>query len=146
MKLVLTLAVALLATAPALAQTSAQDPPPAAGGATATPITPGEAAGAHAAPGASTEPSPAAPAPPAAPVAAADIGKAVDCATLSQQYGDALTALTGPTAKTPLDEAVKTTGNEQAGAGRKACMAHDYDAGLDSLRQAISTLGKKPIA
>ena len=83
-------------------------------------------------PGATTEASPAAPAPPAEPVAkAADIAKAVDCATLSQQFGDTLTALTAPTAKTPLDETVKTTSSEQAGAGRKACMAHDYEAGLD---------------
>jgi hypothetical protein len=146
MRLVLTLVFAMLAAAPVLAQTSAQEPPAAAGGATATPIAPGEAAGAHSAPGATTEASPAAPAPPAAPVAkAADIAQAVDCATLSQQFGDTLTALTAPTAKTPLDEAVKTTSSEQAGAGRKACMAHDYPAGLDSLRQAITTLGKKPI-
>ena len=97
-------------------------------------------------PGATTEASPAAPAPPAEPVAkVADIGKAVDCATLSQQFGDTLTALTAPTAKTPLDETVKTTSSEQAGAGRKACMAHDYEAGMAGLRQAIGTLGKKPI-
>ena len=146
MKLVLLLMSGLLAAPAALAQTAAQEPPAAAGGATATPITPGEAAGAHSAPGATPAPSPAAPAPPAEPVAkAADIGKAVDCATLSQQFGDTLTALTAPTAKTPLDETVKTTSSEQAGAGRKACMAHDYEAGLASLRQAIGTLGKKPI-
>jgi hypothetical protein len=146
MKLMLTLAVGVLAAVPALAQTAAQDPPAAAGAATATPITPGEAAGAHAAPGATTEASPAAPVPPAEPVAkTADIVKAVDCATLSQQFGDTLTALTAPTAKTPLDETVKTMSSEQAGAGRKACMAHDYEVGTDSLRQAITTLGKKPI-
>jgi hypothetical protein len=74
-----------------------------------------------------------------------DLAKAVDCATLSQQFGDTLTALTAPTAKTPLDEAAKTASLDQAGAGRKACMAHDYDAGMDQLRQAIGTLGKRPI-
>jgi hypothetical protein len=147
MRLVLVLISGVLAApAAALAQTSAQEPPAAAGGATATPITPGEAAGAHSAPGASTEASPAAPAPPAEPTPkVADVARAVDCATLSQQFGDTLTALTAPTAKAPLDEAVKTTSSEQAGAGRKACMAHDYGAGMDSLRQAITTLGKKPI-
>lgn len=146
MKLVLMLAAGMLAALPAMAQTSATEPPAAAGGATATPITPGQAAGADSAPGATTEPSPAAPPAPAEPVArVADVAKAVDCATLSQQFGDTLTALTAPTAKPPLDETVKTTSGEQAGAGRKACMAHDYEAGLASLRQAITTLGKKPI-
>ena len=145
MKLVLVVMAGLLGASTAQAQTSAQEPPAAAGGATATPITP-EASGAHSAPGGTTEASPAAPPVPAAPEAkVADIGKAVDCATLSQQFGDTLTALTAPTAKTPLDEGVKTTSSEQAGAGRKACMAHDYEAGMASLRQAIGTLGKKPI-
>lgn len=145
MKLVLLALISLLAVPAAIAQNAAQEPP-AAGGATATPITPGEGAGAHGAPGASSEASPAAPAPPAEPVQkAADIAKAVDCATLSQQFGDTLTALTAPTAKAPLDEAVKATSSEQAGTGRKACMAHDYAVGMDSLREAITTLGKKPI-
>ena len=144
MKLVLLLMSGLLAAPAALAQTAAQEPPAAAGGATATPITPGEAAGAHSAPGATTEPSPAAPAPPAEPVAkVADIGKAVDCATLSQQFGDTLTALTAPTAKTPLDETVKTTSSEQAGAGRKACMAHDYEAGLGEPAAGDRHLGQE---
>ena len=74
-----------------------------------------------------------------------DIVQAVRCATLSQQFGDTLTALTGPTAKTKLDEGVKNTSSEQAGAGRKACMTHEYEAGMEQLRQAITTLGKKPI-
>jgi hypothetical protein len=145
MKLVLTLMAALLAAPAVMAQNSAQEPPAAAGGATATPITP-ESSGAHSAPGATTEASPAAPPVPASAAQAPDIAKAVDCATLSQQFGDTLTALTAPTAKTPLDEAVKTASTEQAGAGRKACMVHDYAAGLDGLRQAITTLGRKPIA
>jgi hypothetical protein len=139
------LVVGLLTATAAMAQSTVQNPPPAAGGATATPTTP-EAPTTHSAPGASTEASPAPP-PPAATAAAkpADIAKAVDCATLSQQFGDTLTALTGPTAKTKLDEGVKNTSSEQAGAGRKACMAHDYEAGMEQLRQAIVTLGKKPI-
>ena len=145
MKLVLLALTSLLAVPVAMAQNAAQEPPAAAGGATATPITPGEGAGAHGAPGASSEASPAAPAPPAESAKAVDIAKAVDCATLSQQFGDTLTALTGPTAKAPLDEAVKATSSEQAGAGRKACMTHNYAAGMDSLREAITTLGKKPI-
>ena len=139
------LAVLLTASPAALAQSTVQDPPAAAGGAPATPITP-EAPTTHSAPGASTEASPATPPAPAAaaPTKAVDIAKAVDCATLSQQFGDTLTALTGPTAKTPLDETVKTTSSDQAGAGRKACMAHDYDAGLDQLREALQEIGLKP--
>jgi hypothetical protein len=95
---------------------------------------------------------------PAAPVPAAqvnladpaaekptDIGKAVSCATLSQQFGDTLVALIAPTAKQKLDENVGKAASGQAGAGRSACMAHDYDAGLDQLRQAIAQLGTKAI-
>jgi hypothetical protein len=97
---------------------------------------------------------PAAPAPaPAAQVDLADpaadkpvgIAKAVSCATLSQQFGDTLVALTAPTAKQKLDENVGKAASGQAGAGRSACMAHDYDAGLDQLRQAIAQLGAKAI-
>lgn len=146
MRFVLAIALGLLGIPAAIAQTAAQDPPAAAGGVTATPATP-EASGAHAAPGATAEASPAAPAPDATAATAlpADISQAVACATLSQQFGDSLTALTAPTAKTPLDEKVKTASSEQAGAGRKACMAHNYEAGLQGLRQALETLGKKPI-
>lgn len=74
-----------------------------------------------------------------------DITQAVACATLSQQFADTLIALTAPTAETPLDEKVKTRSSEQAGAAQKACMAHDYATGLQGLRQALETLGKKPI-
>ena len=149
MRLVTAVVAGLLTAASAaavMAQSSERDPPAAAGGATATPITP-EAPTTHSAPGATTEPSPATPPVPAAEAAGkpVDIAKAVDCATLSQQFGDTLTVLTGPTAKTKLDEGVKNTSSEQAGTGRKACMAHDYEAGMDQLRQAITTLGKKPI-
>ena len=146
MRILPALMIGLLAMPAAMAQTSAQDPPAAAGAVTATPITP-EASGAHSAPGASTEASPATPAVPSAEAQRqpADIAKAVDCATLSQQFGDTLTALTAPTAKTPLDETVKKTSSDQAGAARTACMAHDYETGLNGLREAIGTLGKKPI-
>lgn len=145
-RFMLALAMGLLVIPGAIAQTSAQDPPAAAGGATATPITP-EASGAHSAPGATTQASPATPDPAAsaASTAPADITQAVACATLSQQFGDTLTALSAPTAKTPLDETVKNTSSERAGAGRKACMAHDYATGLQGLREALETLGKKPI-
>jgi hypothetical protein len=91
---------------------------------------------------------PAAPTAPATEAAAekpVDIGKAVSCATLSQQFGDTLVALTAPTAKQKLDENVGKAASGQAGAGRSACMAHDYDAGLDQLRQAIAQLGTKAI-
>ena len=140
MKFVILILAALLAPRVVMAQTAAQEPAPAASGAAATQISP-EAAGANPAPGAAAAPAPAAePAP-----KTVDLAKAIDCATLSQQFGDTLTALTAPTAKMPLDEAVKTTSSEQAATGRKACMARDYDAGMGSLRQAITTLGKKPI-
>jgi hypothetical protein len=68
----------------------------------------------------------------------ADIKKGVDCATLSQQFGDSV-----KTAKAEDD--VKTTATDIAKQGDQACMAHDYDAGLDQLRQALQQIGLKPI-
>lgn len=139
MRLATGLTLGLLLTAPAWAQATLEQPPPAAGAA-ATPVTP-EGATAHSPPGPA-----AAPAQTEVPEERpADIVQAVDCATLSQQFGDTLTALTLPTAAKKLDEAVKTTASDQAGAGRKACMEHDYAAGMDQLRQALGTLGKTPI-
>lgn len=68
-----------------------------------------------------------------------DLAKAVDCATLSQQLADIMTA-----AKDMADD-VKKAATETAGAGRKACMAKDYDAGMVQIREAIGRIGKKPI-
>ncbi|HYZ25349.1 MAG TPA: hypothetical protein VE597_00435 [Geminicoccaceae bacterium] len=68
----------------------------------------------------------------------ADIQKGVSCATLSQQFGDSL-----KTAK--VEEDVKKAATDLAKQGDQACMAHDYDAGLDQLRQAVQQIGLKPI-
>jgi hypothetical protein len=67
-----------------------------------------------------------------------DIRKAVDCTTLSQQFGDSL-----KTAK--ADDAAKKAATDLAKQGDQACMAHDYDAGMDQLRQALQQIGLKPI-
>lgn len=75
------------------------------------------------------------PAPANAPV---DIAKAVDCATLSQQYGDILTNTKDMAAD------LKKSSGEVAGAGRTACMGKSYDAGMQQIREAIGQVGKKP--
>jgi hypothetical protein len=67
----------------------------------------------------------------------ADIQKGVACATLSQQFGDSI-----KTAK--ADDAAKKSATDLAKQGDQACMAHDYDAGLDQLRQAVQQIGLKP--
>ena len=66
-----------------------------------------------------------------------DIRKAVHCATLSQQFTDSL-----KTAKAEDD--VKKAAADLVKQGDKACMAKDYDAGLDQLRQALQQIGLKP--
>jgi len=68
----------------------------------------------------------------------ADVQKGVYCATLSQQFGDSV-----KTAK--VEDNVKTTATDLAKQGDQACMAHDYDTGLDQLRQAVQQIGLKPI-
>jgi hypothetical protein len=67
-----------------------------------------------------------------------DIQKAVSCTTLSQQFGDSV-----KTAK--ADDAAKKSATDLAKQGDQACMAHDYDAGLDQLRQAVQQIGLKPV-
>ena len=73
-----------------------------------------------------------------APAAAqeVDIKKAVDCQALAQQFGDSIKAA-------KADDATKTTATDLAKQGDQACNAHDYDAGLDQLRQAIQQVGLK---
>jgi hypothetical protein len=73
-----------------------------------------------------------------APAAAqeVDINKAVDCQALAQQFGDSI-----KTAK--ADDATKKTATDLAKQGDQACNGHDYDAGLDQLRQAIQQVGLK---
>ena len=67
-----------------------------------------------------------------------DIQKAVHCATLSQQFADSV-----KTAKAEDD--VKKAATDLVKQGDQACMAKDYDAGLDQLRQALQQIGLKPI-
>ena len=68
----------------------------------------------------------------------ADLQKGVACATLSQQFGDSLKAA-------KAEDDVKKAATAQAKQGDQDCMAHEYDAGLDQLRQALQQIGLKPI-
>ncbi len=68
----------------------------------------------------------------------ADIQQAVSCATLSQQFTDSVKAA-------KADDAAKQAAADQAKQGDQDCMAHDYDAGLDQLRQALTQIGLQPI-
>lgn len=68
----------------------------------------------------------------------ADIPKAVQCATLSQQFGDSVKGADAA-------DDVKQAATARARLGEQACMAHDYDTGLDELRQAIQQIGRKPV-
>jgi hypothetical protein len=43
------------------------------------------------------------------------------------------------------EDDVKKAATAQAKQGDQECMAHDYDAGLDQLRQALQQIGLKPI-
>jgi hypothetical protein len=67
-----------------------------------------------------------------------DIKKAVSCQTLSQQFGDALTTA-------EAEEQAMTKASDLAKQGSKACTAHDYDAGMEQIRQAMQQIGLKPI-
>jgi hypothetical protein len=66
-----------------------------------------------------------------------DIKKAVDCMTLSQQFTDSVkTAKAEDDAKKAATDLVKQ--------GDKACMAQDYDAGMDQMRKGLQQIGLKP--
>jgi len=67
-----------------------------------------------------------------------DIRKGVDCAALSQQFGDSLKGA-------EASEDAKKAAADLAKQGDQACMAHDYDAGLDQLREAVQQIGLKPV-
>jgi hypothetical protein len=67
-----------------------------------------------------------------------DLKKAVHCVTLSQQFGDSV-----KTAK--VEDDVKTAATDLVKQGDQACMAHDYDAGMEQLRKALQQIGLKPI-
>jgi hypothetical protein len=66
-----------------------------------------------------------------------DIQKAVNCQTLVQQFGDSIKAA-------KAEDAVKTAATDQAKQGDQACNQHNYDAGIDQLRQALQQVGLKP--
>jgi hypothetical protein len=66
-----------------------------------------------------------------------DLKKAVDCQTLAQQFGDSLKA-----AKAEDDAKKAATG--LAKQGDQACNGHNYDAGMDQIRQAMQQVGMKP--
>ncbi len=67
-----------------------------------------------------------------------DIHKAVDCQTLAQQFGDSLKA-----AKADDDAKKAATALEKQ--GDQACNGHNYDAGMDQIRQAMAQVGMKPV-
>ena len=67
-----------------------------------------------------------------------DIQKAVACTTLSQQFTDSIKAA-------KADDAAKKAAAEQVKQGDQECMAHNYDAGMDQLRQALQQIGLKPV-
>ena len=67
-----------------------------------------------------------------------DIQKAVHCMTLSQQFGDSVkTAKAEDDAKKAATDLVKQ--------GDQACMARDYDAGMEQMRKALQQIGLKPV-
>lgn len=66
-----------------------------------------------------------------------DVEKAVRCQALAQQFGDSIKAA-------KVDDAAKTSATELAGQGDQACNQHNYDAGMDQLRQALQEVGLKP--
>jgi hypothetical protein len=67
-----------------------------------------------------------------------DIKKAVSCQALAQQFGDSV-----KTAK--AEDAAKTSATDQAKQGDQACNQHNYDAGMDQIRQALQQIGLKPV-
>jgi ABC-type sugar transport system substrate-binding protein len=67
-----------------------------------------------------------------------DIQKAVSCTTLSQQFTDSLKAA-------KADDAAKKAAADQAKQGDQDCMAHEYDTGMDQLRQALQQIGLQPV-
>jgi hypothetical protein len=66
-----------------------------------------------------------------------DIQKAVDCTTLAQQFGDSVKAA-------KADDAAKKAATDLAKQGDQACMAHEYDNGMDQIHQALQQVGLKP--
>jgi hypothetical protein len=67
-----------------------------------------------------------------------DIKKAVTCQALAQQFGDSV-----KTAK--AEDAAKKSATDQAKQGDQSCNQHNYDAGMDQIRQALQQIGLKPV-
>jgi hypothetical protein len=67
-----------------------------------------------------------------------DIKKAVTCQALAQQFGDSIKTV-------KAEEAAKKAATDQAKQGDQACNQHDYDAGIDQLRQALQQVGLKVV-
>jgi Ni/Co efflux regulator RcnB len=67
----------------------------------------------------------------------ADIQKAVNSQTLAQQFGDSIKGA-------KAEDDVKKAASDLAKQGDQACNAHDYDAGMDQIRQAMQQVGLKP--
>ena len=67
-----------------------------------------------------------------------DIKKAVTCQALAQQFGDSIKDL-------KAEEAAKKSATDQAKQGDQACNQHDYDAGIDQIRQALQQVGLKAV-
>jgi hypothetical protein len=67
-----------------------------------------------------------------------DINKAVTCQALAQQFGDSIKDL-------KAEEAAKKAATEQAKQGDQACNGHDYDAGIEQIRQALQQVGLKAV-
>ncbi len=66
-----------------------------------------------------------------------DVHKAVDCQTLAQQFGDSIKAA-------KADDAAKKSATDLVKQGDQACNGHNYDAGMDQIRQAMQQVGMKP--
>ena len=67
-----------------------------------------------------------------------DVTKAVDCMRLSQQFTDSVKAA-------KAEDDAKKAATDLVKEGDKACMAQDYDAGMDQMRKALQQIGLKPI-
>ena len=66
-----------------------------------------------------------------------NIQKAIQCQSLAQQFGDSIKAA-------KAEDASKKTATDLAKQGDQACNGHDYDAGMDQIRQALTQVGLKP--
>lgn len=77
--------------------------------------------------------------PAAAPAApAVDVTKAVQCQTLLIQFNERVGA-------SKAADDVKKTARESLAAGNKACNEKNYDAGMEQIRTALTTIEVKPL-